>query len=272
MTAAPVTTDRQLLRAILEKPEDDAPRLIYADWLEEDGQPERAEFIRVQCELARCPSEIRADRRWNDLRYMVQKPWDALRRRERELWMQRRWSHLPSNLQPSFSVHIEQILPHELRGATIAIVRRGFVASVRCTTAAFVGGACERCRGSGRMEKNGSDYRCGDCHGSGRVEGIAAELFARQPVTSVTLTDREPEERSHNPLPWLWYHEDVLRAHPAANRDRERMFIPDAIFNLLDEDRNQFGAICFPTRDAALAALSRACCQYGRQLADLPPL
>jgi uncharacterized protein (TIGR02996 family) len=28
---------------------DDTPRLIYADWLEDHGQPELAEFIRVQC-------------------------------------------------------------------------------------------------------------------------------------------------------------------------------------------------------------------------------
>jgi uncharacterized protein (TIGR02996 family) len=38
------------LKAILEKVEDDAPRLIYADWLEERGDP-RGEFIRVQCKL-----------------------------------------------------------------------------------------------------------------------------------------------------------------------------------------------------------------------------
>jgi uncharacterized protein (TIGR02996 family) len=40
------------LRAILESPEDDTPRLVYADWLEEQGDP-RGEFIRVQCLLAR---------------------------------------------------------------------------------------------------------------------------------------------------------------------------------------------------------------------------
>jgi uncharacterized protein (TIGR02996 family) len=42
-----------LLRAALDDPEDDAPRLVLADWLDEHGQPERAEFIRVQCSLAR---------------------------------------------------------------------------------------------------------------------------------------------------------------------------------------------------------------------------
>src|SRR5579884_2831930 len=40
------------LEDILANPDDDGPRLIYADWLEENGQPERAEFIRVQIALA----------------------------------------------------------------------------------------------------------------------------------------------------------------------------------------------------------------------------
>jgi len=46
-------SDAALLAAIRVAPDDDAPRLVYADWLEEHGQPERAEFIRVQCELIR---------------------------------------------------------------------------------------------------------------------------------------------------------------------------------------------------------------------------
>jgi uncharacterized protein (TIGR02996 family) len=44
-----------LLRAILDAPEDDAPRLVYADWLEEHGDADRAAFIRVQVQLARLP-------------------------------------------------------------------------------------------------------------------------------------------------------------------------------------------------------------------------
>jgi uncharacterized protein (TIGR02996 family) len=43
------------LRAIADHPDDDLPRLIYADWLDEHGDPARAEFIRVQCELAGPP-------------------------------------------------------------------------------------------------------------------------------------------------------------------------------------------------------------------------
>lgn len=39
------------LRAIFDAPDDDTPRLVYADFLQENGEEERAEFIRVQCEM-----------------------------------------------------------------------------------------------------------------------------------------------------------------------------------------------------------------------------
>jgi uncharacterized protein (TIGR02996 family) len=45
------------LADIAEHPADDAPRLIYADWLEEQGRPERAEFIRVQVRRAALPED-----------------------------------------------------------------------------------------------------------------------------------------------------------------------------------------------------------------------
>jgi uncharacterized protein (TIGR02996 family) len=48
-----MTDHAPFLHAICARPEDDGPRLIYADWLDENGECERAEFIRVQCELAR---------------------------------------------------------------------------------------------------------------------------------------------------------------------------------------------------------------------------
>jgi uncharacterized protein (TIGR02996 family) len=46
---------RGFLADIVANPEDDTPRLVFADWLEENGQEERAEFIRVQIERARLP-------------------------------------------------------------------------------------------------------------------------------------------------------------------------------------------------------------------------
>src|SRR5262245_40508728 len=49
-------TDTAFLRSILASPDDDAPRLVYADWLDENGDPNRAEFIRLQIRLARSPA------------------------------------------------------------------------------------------------------------------------------------------------------------------------------------------------------------------------
>lgn len=40
------------LRVINDHPEDDVARLVYADWLDEHGDSDRAEFIRGQCRLA----------------------------------------------------------------------------------------------------------------------------------------------------------------------------------------------------------------------------
>ncbi len=47
-----MTHDEVFLRDVLAHPDDDAPRLIYADWLDDHAEPARAELIRVQCEHA----------------------------------------------------------------------------------------------------------------------------------------------------------------------------------------------------------------------------
>jgi uncharacterized protein (TIGR02996 family) len=51
------TTGDALLDDIRRHPDDAAPRLVYADWIEENGEPERAEFIRTQCALARMEAD-----------------------------------------------------------------------------------------------------------------------------------------------------------------------------------------------------------------------
>jgi uncharacterized protein (TIGR02996 family) len=51
----PNMTDHDaLINAILAEPDDDTARLVYADFIEELGEVERATFIRTQIELARC--------------------------------------------------------------------------------------------------------------------------------------------------------------------------------------------------------------------------
>jgi uncharacterized protein (TIGR02996 family) len=51
-----MSDEKALLAAIWEHPYEDTPRLVYADWLQEQGgdaNTARAEFIRIQCERAR---------------------------------------------------------------------------------------------------------------------------------------------------------------------------------------------------------------------------
>jgi uncharacterized protein (TIGR02996 family) len=59
-----MTEAEAFLRATAEA-EDDGPRLMYADWLDEHGDPDRADFIRTQCWIERTP---RAAPRWRELR------------------------------------------------------------------------------------------------------------------------------------------------------------------------------------------------------------
>jgi uncharacterized protein (TIGR02996 family) len=57
-----VTQDeRRLVAAVAADPDDDGPRLVYADWLQQAGDP-RGELIAVQCALARGHTTALADR------------------------------------------------------------------------------------------------------------------------------------------------------------------------------------------------------------------
>lgn len=62
-----MSPDNPFLRALLAQPDDDTLRLALADWLDENDQPQRAEFIRTQIELAR-GVEDRGRRRHLELR------------------------------------------------------------------------------------------------------------------------------------------------------------------------------------------------------------
>jgi uncharacterized protein (TIGR02996 family) len=51
------------LRAVAEEPLEDAHRLAFADWLDEQGHAERAQFIRLQCQHDQLPDHPLARRR-----------------------------------------------------------------------------------------------------------------------------------------------------------------------------------------------------------------
>ncbi len=66
------------LADITTNPDDDAPRLIYADWLDENGEPERAELIRLQCrEASGGPLSFDDDNRAFDLEERNRQAWTA---------------------------------------------------------------------------------------------------------------------------------------------------------------------------------------------------
>jgi|GEM_PF-7105503 len=44
--------EEDFLRVIISSPDEDTPRLVFADWLEETGDHDRAAFIRLQIRQA----------------------------------------------------------------------------------------------------------------------------------------------------------------------------------------------------------------------------
>jgi len=45
-------SDMRFLQAIQDSPTDDFLRLVYADWLEEQGEEARSRYIRLECQIA----------------------------------------------------------------------------------------------------------------------------------------------------------------------------------------------------------------------------
>jgi uncharacterized protein (TIGR02996 family) len=66
-------TDEAFLRAIQSDPDDDTNRLVYADWLEERGDP-RGEYLRLQALLAQTQSAQISSRLW-ELRAHIDLAW-----------------------------------------------------------------------------------------------------------------------------------------------------------------------------------------------------
>jgi uncharacterized protein (TIGR02996 family) len=66
------------LRAIFDAPDDDTPRLIYADLLEENGEEERAQFIRWQCDPIRWQRPRFLEEMWGQNTRGFRAPWKAI--------------------------------------------------------------------------------------------------------------------------------------------------------------------------------------------------
>ena len=248
------TTDPEhaLLRAVLDAPDDDLPRLAYADVLEERGDDARAEFVRVQLELARlrrlgCHEGEECDA--TDQCAECGREVEAIRLeyREREMFT----SHADSVMWQDGSVVFGVTLPGRVNGWSPTQVscrlptgeearllfRRGFVERVEMPTDAFL--------------------------------AHAKALFSRHPVTEVMLADREPYPNGGGQV---WY--DVGRDMKSQSVPAS-VEIPTFLFRLLSNWLPEYGFDrwrAYPDEAAALADLSRACVRHGRAEAGLTQL
>ena len=166
-----------LLAAIKANPADDLPRLVAADWLEENGESERAEFVRVQCRVAngqQCrwsgPNvKACADANGRLPSYRVETWCDGCHQYRLDYG---RMSALAD------SIYGKLLGPVALAGGTWT-VERGFIPTVRAPLSALIGGECPTC--VSWME----NHDCYNCNGTGRTVGVLPELVKREPVERV---------------------------------------------------------------------------------------
>lgn len=201
MTAT--TDESALLAAIIAEPADDNVRLVYADWLDENDQPERAEFIRLQVALAwpdslpkcekcegtkrvTCPV-CKGKGGWSTGPHAEDCRWchgmgkskcegcngdgtarNAMRLRVAELWTQSVWKQL--SLDGVHVVHAEPAAPIMPPQRLTAVASRGFVGDLYfprmsdvCELAIV---ACDSCGGTGTKyvyAPDNADYRQEAC-------------------------------------------------------------------------------------------------------------
>jgi uncharacterized protein (TIGR02996 family) len=240
-----MSTRRDLLRGVLEYPEDPDRRLIYADYLEDEGEDRRAEFIRV---------EIRDDctqtfhSKFHSCRYKNQWHCSICKHLHRLMGCKEAKAPSPRRFARFMGLTLRNLLP--VRQSVDLSYRRagsdgkyghqmfthnGFVTAVRTSLDNFL--------------------------------AMAQELFEQHPVTEVMLSDRRPlylpavlgTRRVRSAYGWQYYfskHDDTVC-----------YVLPE---QLLDESSPR--PVDFPDWTATQAWLSSLCVNYGRCLAGLPPL
>lgn len=272
--------DRDALHAaVLDRPDDDTPRLALADWYDDHGDAARAEFIRIGIETARTTAHC-----YHDLTQPPDCPVCALHLRAADLarmpvptadrtdhrcaW--EAWAGLPGfaclNLMGDRSADgIDSRLRERGRPpGRYFRFGRGFVDEVRLPLAAFVGHPYHESTGS--------------------RPGLVRELFAAHPITRVVLTDVEPwttgaanvtdGDPEHG---WSWWRASAWL--PGRTAD-DRGYLPDDLFDmmarmypgrvLIDGGPPSNQHVGFPSAAAALDALSAACVAYARREAAKP--
>ncbi len=180
-------TDRQsFLTAIATDPDEDSVRLVYADWLEENGEGERAEFLRCQIELAKLDAgeQFQAEAMVRSLSAKqlaeMSPSGSGIRRQYRQA---KEIAGLPNRVQKLLSANSREwfsLVPLRIGDSW----HRGFVSSLTCSWADWRTHAaslawhpsegepkgCTACGGTGQIAFsawNGYHNGCPACSGTG---------------------------------------------------------------------------------------------------------
>lgn len=257
---------RGLLAAIRAAPDDDLPRLVAADWLDEHGQAERAAVIRFEVKPEQYPLDphrlVIPDKDWNHLLF---RGWTDPNGSRYDA-ANRRFVNVEPNEWANWWWRCEErwlVGPHHARLS----FHRGFADVFRGPLAAWIGGECEAvgphhgdsCDGSGRVLSPNSQFyqHCRVCSGTGRTVGIGPAVVAAHPVELVEVTDREPHSDEGDTAFWCRQFPDATMTDPWG--------LPAFMFDLLtgySREENRGGPYrktrFYPTRELAKAALSTA--------------
>ncbi len=235
-------TGDALYRAILDEPGDVLRRLVFADWLEEHGQLERAEFVRIQCEG--CDGGVM--RLWDLLNGQTDWLADLLK--------------LTGNAASDWGVCPDGAVDYEgkyRRGEFW--VRNGFVDEVRCPLGWWAGNPCLVCQGTGLTGGLSPSDGCAACGGA---------VVARHPRHRVPVTDLEPwHHRRIGDSTYFWFDADYY-GKPAS-------VLPPAVYSAVRRVlgiTRQSSRIEFLTPQDAHAALSDAVVDLAREAAGLRQL
>lgn len=268
-----------LLAAVCQFPDDDTPRLVLADWLDEHEQHERAEFIRVQVELARLQQNEEATEKgdreaYMRLRRLIGRQAALLSDPDRHVgWVGVRCPACKgagAMVQMAYPESVDDPPQHEVsivcglcNGTRLVASRfaRGFVDRVTCR----MGDVLRPCE-------------CGECGGLETIlTDWARGVLAAHPVTRWEIVDREPWT-SHASAYWGWWSENP--PHPP-----DASTLPHVVMAALAGDSRRIdssislrytpdthppgGTVLFATEAEARDALALAVGRVARRLAGL---
>ncbi len=253
-----MTEEQSFLQKIIDNLSDDDTRFIFADWLEDHGQVERSEFIRIQIELAELVEVLQSDEACGQPLCDCEKL-GPLRERERTLFGS---GHVAQYLSCGGIMNVALYADDVAQSPVTlwGIVRRGFVSHVQCQLSDWIGVICPMCNGAGHFRRASRFDPCpGECRETGYTHGHGPEIVCCQPVERVTIVNKGPYLTGEGQ--WGF----GRRERPEHN---ETWRLPPCIYDLLsDSDTIKPPVGLWDTEDRANNALSSACLKLAKQQA-----